>query len=214
MTVQVKICGINAHEAMAAAIEGGADFVGFVFYPPSPRYLTPEQAASVAVPVPDTITTVGLFVDPEDSSLDSTIERVDLGLLQLHGNESPARVAEIRARYDIPIMKAIGIEEPADFDRAAAYVETVDWLLFDAKPPARGNALPGGNGDAFDWTLVADRDWPVPWMLSGGLHPNNALEAIGVTGARAVDVSSGVEVAPGSKSPEYILAFLKAARAA
>lgn len=214
MTVQVKICGINAHQAMAAAIEGGADFVGFVFYPPSPRYLTPEQAASVAVPVPDSITTVGLFVDPEYSSLDATLERLDLGMLQLHGDESPARVAEIRARYGVPVMKAIGIGEAADLDHAAAYAEVVDWLLFDAKPPARVDALPGGNAQTFDWTLVTDRDWPVPWMLSGGLHPENVTEAIGVTNARAVDVSSGVEVARGAKSPEHILTFIRVARSA
>jgi len=209
MSVQAKICGLSTGEALHAAIRGGARFVGFVFYPASRRNVTPELAAALAELVPERVTRVGLFVDPSDALLGSVLERVPLDLLQLHGSEDPRRVGEIKARFGKRVMKAIPIAGPEDPDAAAPYLEVADWLLFDAKPP-RGDpkALPGGNGLAFDWQLLGGRSWSKPWMLSGGLTAKNVAEAVGTTHARAVDVSSGVEIRPGIKDLNKISEFL------
>lgn len=206
--IQAKICGVGEPAALNAAVEGGAAFVGFVFFARSPRNVAPPQAADLARLLPTAVRSVGLFVDPSDDFLADVTSQVPFDLLQLHGKETPQRVAEIKARFRLPVMKAFKIAEPSDLDAAAAYFSVADRLLFDAKPPA-GAALPGGNGVAFDWTLLAGRSWPKPWMLSGGLNAGNVAEGVAVTGAPAVDVSSGVESAPGRKSPEMIRAFLQ-----
>ncbi|HYE51787.1 MAG TPA: phosphoribosylanthranilate isomerase [Azospirillaceae bacterium] len=208
MTLQAKICGINHPDAMQAAVEGGARYVGLVFYERSPRYVAPPLAAQLARMAPTGVRVVGLFVDPDDEFLEHVVGQVPLDLLQLHGEESPARVAEVRAAYGMQVMKAVKVAEPADLDRAQSYAGSADRLLFDAKPPAKVTALPGGNGLSFDWTLLRGRSWPLPWMLSGGLTPANLAEAVATTGAAAVDVSSGVEDRPGHKDPDLVRAFL------
>ncbi len=214
MTVAAKICGLNSRAAVAAAVEGGASHVGFVFYPPSPRSLEPPAAAALAALVPPAIVKVGLFVDADDETLARVTAAVALDMLQLHGHETPSRVADIKRRFARPVMKAISVAGPADIDGAQAYAGVADWLLFDAKPPKdMAGALPGGNALAFDWTLVGARSWPLPWMLSGGLHVGNLAEAVRISHASAVDVSSGVEDRPGVKNPAKIRAFLAAARA-
>jgi len=211
--VAAKICGINDETAMHTAIAGGAHFVGLVFYPPSPRAVEPEDAARLAALVPDGVTRVGLFVDPDDALLERVLTAVALDMIQLHGSETPERCREIRARWNLPVMKAIKVSTSGDIDAAGAYDGAVDWLMFDAKAPkGMKDALPGGNALAFDWTLLAGRDFPVPWMLAGGLEPDNLAEAVRLSGAEVVDVSSGVESAPGRKEPRLIEAFL--ARAA
>lgn len=209
MSVQAKICGLSSVEALDAAIRGGARFVGFVFYPASRRHVTPELAAALAAFVPEGVTRVGLLVDPTDALLAGVLERVPLDLLQLHGSENPRRVAEIKARFGKPVMKAIPIAAPEDPEAATPYLDVADWLLFDAKPP-RGDpkALPGGNGLAFDWQLLGGRSWSKPWMLSGGLTARNLAEAVATTHTRAVDVSSGVENHPGVKDLGKIAEFL------
>lgn len=214
MTVAAKICGISTTEAMDAATAGGARWVGLVFYPPSPRAVDTATAAELAARVPDGTGVVGLFVDPDDETIAEVADGVRLDLLQLHGEESPERVAAIRRRYALPVMKAIKIAGAADVAGAAAYFDAADMLLFDARAPKdMKGALPGGNALAFDWRLIADRDWPLPWMLSGGLDAGNVAEAVATSGATRVDVSSGVESAPGRKDPARIRAFLDAVRA-
>lgn len=214
MAIQVKICGINNRPALAAAVDSGAAFIGLVFYPPSPRFVEIEQAASLAVGVPEGITKVGLLVDADDTLIAGILRRVPLDLLQLHGSETPGRVAEIRSRFALPVMKAVKIAGAEDVAAAETYEAAADRLLFDARPPkGMTGALPGGNAIAFDWHLLAGRRWSVPWMLSGGLNAGNVAEAVRTAGAPAVDVSSGVENRPGVKSPDKIRAFLKAARA-
>lgn len=214
MTVAAKICGVNSPPAMAAALAGGASFVGAVFYPASPRYVTPSQAAELTRECGARLTRVGLFVDPSDELLASVLSEVALDLVQLHGGETPARVAEVRARFSIAVMKAVKIEGDADLDRARAYEGVADRLLFDGKPPpSMTEALPGGNRVSFDWRLLEGRRWACPWMLSGGLDADNVAEAVRTSGAREVDVSSGVEDQPGHKSPALITAFLDAVAA-
>lgn len=211
MIAQAKICGINDATAMQTAVAAGAAFVGLVFYPPSPRSLNPEQAAKLAVLVPEDVTKVGLFVDPDDTLIDAVLAKVSLDLLQLHGSESPERCQELRSRTGLPIMKVIKVADGNDVDSAHTYDGAVDWLMFDAKAPRdMKNALPGGNALAFDWTLLAGHEWSVPWMLAGGLNPDNAADAVAASGAAVVDVSSGVESAPGRKDPARITAFLDA----
>jgi phosphoribosylanthranilate isomerase len=211
MTTEVKICGITDADTMDAALEAGADYIGLVFFPPSPRALTPERAAELLQFSPDDLVKVGLFVDPDDATLDAVLSRVRLDLLQLHGSESPERVEAIRLEYGVPVMKTIAVETAADLDRVEPYLTVADRLLFDAKPP-KGAALPGGNAVAFDWSLLQGRRWGLPWMLAGGLTAATVAEAIRLTGAPAVDVSSGVESAPGVKDPAKIAAFIAAAR--
>ncbi len=214
MAVEAKICGVNAPAAVEAAVKGGAGLIGLNFYPPSPRAVTPEEAAQLASRIPPGVTRVGLFVDPNDDQLVATLAKVPLDLLQLHGHETPRRVAEIRARFARPVMKVIKVAKKADLEAADAYLGLVDRLMFDAKPPkSLKAALPGGNAVAFDWQLLAGRRWPRPWLLAGGLTAENLAEAVRTTGARGVDVSSGVEDAPGRKSPAKIAAFLAAVRA-
>jgi phosphoribosylanthranilate isomerase len=214
MPVEAKICGIITPEALEAAVTGGAALFGLNFYPPSPRAVTADQAAALANRAPPGITRVGLFVDPDDALLESTLARVPLDLLQLHGQEAPRRVTEIRARFGQPVMKVIKVASAEDLEQAAAYGPVADRFLFDAKAPKDlKGALPGGNALSFDWQLLAGRTWPRPWMLSGGLDADNLAEAVRISGARQVDVSSGVEERPGIKSAGKIAAFLAAAQA-
>jgi len=209
MPVRAKICGVNSRAALDAAIAGGAGLVGFVFYPPSPRALTTEAAAQLAAAVPPVVAKVGLLVDEPDERIAEILARVSLDMLQLHGQETPARVDDIRRRFGLPVMKALKIAEAVDLAVADRYIGHADWLLFDAKPPPQmAGALPGGNAFSFDWQLLAGRSWPSPWMLSGGLTRENLAEAVRISGARVVDVSSGVESQPGQKDPERIAAFL------
>jgi phosphoribosylanthranilate isomerase len=214
MAIEVKICGINTAETMAAATGGGAGLVGLNFYPPSPRCLRPAEAAALTARVPPAVVKVGVFVDPDDALLSTVLDQVPIELVQLHGSEAPDRVAEIRSRFGRPVMKAIKVAEPADLDAAERYLQVADRLLFDAKPPKQmADPLPGGNAVSFDWRMLVGRSWRRPWMLSGGLDSENLAEAVEISGARAVDVSSGVEVSPGVKDPAKIAAFLEAARA-
>jgi len=214
MPVEAKICGITTAEAMDAATGGGARLVGLVFYPPSPRCLGLAEAATLAARVPAGVVTVGVFVDPDDELLAATLERVSIELIQLHGAETPRRVAGIRSRFERPVMKAIKVAAAEDTEAAEPYLGVADRLLFDAKPPRHmTEALPGGNALSFDWRLLAGRVWSRPWMLSGGLDADNLAEAVGISGARAVDVSSGVEDRPGVKNPDKIARLLETARA-
>jgi phosphoribosylanthranilate isomerase len=195
---------------VAAAIAGGASHLGFVFYPPSPRAVEPAIAAALGANVPAGIVKVGLFVDASDDDIAQTLAEVPLDMLQLHGDETPRRVKDVRRRFARPVMKALRVASAADIAAADEYLPAVDWLLFDAKPPPElKGALPGGNAISFDWPLIAGRSWSRPWMLSGGLNAGNVAGAVATTGATTVDVSSGVEDSPGRKSPEKIAAFLK-----
>ncbi len=212
MTVQVKICGLNDAASVAAAVAGGARYIGLVFYPPSPRCVSPRNAAKLAALAPPTVFRVGLFVDPDDETLRSVTATVRLDFLQLHGSESPDRVGDIKRLTGLPAIKAIKVATALDIAVATHYLGVADWLLFDAKAPAdMAGALPGGNALRFDWRLLAGRRWPRPWMLSGGLDADNLAEAVRTSGARAVDVSSGVERGPGVKDPALIRAFLAVA---
>lgn len=211
MSVAAKICGLSSEAAVAAAVEGGAAYIGFVFYAPSPRAVTAERAAALGREVPRRVTRVGLFVDADDAAIAAVLDRAPLDLLQFHGRETPARVAVAKGRFGLPVMKAIAIAAPDDLAVAARYEDTADLLLFDAKPPRRADALPGGNGLAFDWRLIAGRGWRRPWMLSGGLTAEDLPEAVRVSGAAAVDVSSGVERRPGEKDVRKIAEFLRVA---
>ena len=212
MTVRAKICGINSRPALDAAIAGGADFVGFNFYMRSPRAVTAAEAAALGSAAPARLCKVGLFVDDSNERIAGILAEAPLDMLQLHGKETPERVDAIRQSFGLPVMKAVSIAEAADLAVADRHVGHADWLLFDAKPPPQMiGALPGGNALSFDWQLLAGRSWPLPWMLSGGLTPENLAEAVRISGARVVDVSSGVESRPGQKDPAKIAAFLAAA---
>ncbi len=209
--MRVKICGLTDPASVAAAAAAGAAYVGFVFFARSPRGLDAATAARLAAQVPSGICKVGLTVDAVDATLDALVEAVPLDMLQLHGAESPERAAAIRDRYGLPVMKAVGVADEEDLAAIAEHARAADQLLIDAKPP-KTSALPGGNGLRFDWRLIQGRRWPVPWMLAGGLTPENVAEAARLTGARQVDVSSGVESAPGVKDPARIAAFVTAAQ--
>ena len=210
MTVQAKICGINTPNAMHAAIDGGASYVGMGFYPPSPRAISGAEARALTEGVPATIKKVGLFVDIEDDQLSEILTQVPLDILQLHGKETPDRVTALKKVTGLPVMKAIHIETSDDFTAIDQYNDVADQILFDAKAPKdMKNALPGGNAISFDWGLFADRPWQKNWMLSGGLNTENIAEAVRISGAHAVDVSSGVESAPGTKDTKLISAFLE-----
>jgi phosphoribosylanthranilate isomerase len=214
MSIAVKICGLSTPEALAAAIAGGARFVGFVFYPPSPRHLSIDAAAALAVAVPTGITRVAVVVDPEDDFLARLLAKAPIDLLQLHGKETPERVALIKDRFRVRAMKAIAVAGAADLDVAKRYLGVADWLMFDAKPPREmTDAMPGGNALAFDWELLRQRQWTLPWMLSGGLDPDNLAAAATISRAAVLDVSSGVESAPGIKDIAKIRAFLARAAA-
>ncbi len=209
--VRTKICGLTRPEDVAAAVQAGASYVGFVFFERSPRNLDLAAARALALEVPPGIAKVGLTVDAQDEALDAILAEVPLDMLQLHGQESPARVAEVRTRQRLPVMKAVGLADAADLSQIDRYAGIADQILVDAKPAAAG-ALPGGNGLAFDWRLLEGRQWSVPWMLAGGLTPDNVGAALRLTGARQVDVSSGVETAPGLKDSRKIAAFLAATK--
>ncbi|MSO71131.1 MAG: phosphoribosylanthranilate isomerase [Alphaproteobacteria bacterium] len=211
MPVTAKICGINDPASMRAAVKGGASHVGLVFYPPSPRSLTGPQAQRLATLVPHTVKRVGLLVDPNDMQIDAVLSAIPLDMLQLHGSESPGRVQSIRERFGIPLMKALKIATAADVEIASAYVGIADALLFDAKAPTGG--MPGGNAVAFDWSLLDGRSFPMPWMIAGGIDIANVGLAVARSGAKIVDVSSGVEDAPSKKNPDKITAFLAAVAA-
>ncbi|MBA84597.1 phosphoribosylanthranilate isomerase [Thalassobius sp. S69A] len=210
--VKVKICGLTQPEHVLAAAQAGAAYAGFVFFPKSPRNVGVAQARALALEAPVGLAKVALVVDADNAQLDAILEQVPLDMLQLHGGETPQRVLEIRARYGLPVMKAIGIAEDTDLAQIETYASVADQLLIDAKAP-KGADLPGGNGLSFDWRLVNRKYWPCPWMLAGGLTPENVGLAVQMTGARQVDVSSGVENAPGQKDAGLIRAFVRAALA-
>jgi phosphoribosylanthranilate isomerase len=212
MSVAAKICGLNSDAAVAAAVTGGAVYLGFVFYPPSPRAVSPGRAAELCARVPAGVQRVGLLVDADDAAIAAVLETAPIDILQFHGAETPDRVAEVKRRFGRPVMKALAVAAPQDVLAAGRYEDDADMLLFDAKPPRRADALPGGNGLVFDWRLIAGRAWGRPWMLSGGLTAAVLPEAVRISGAAAVDVSSGVERRPGDKDPEKIRDFLAVAR--
>ena len=207
----VKICGLKTMEALQAAIAGGADMAGFVFFDKSPRHLSLQQARALGSLAKGNIAKVALVVDAADVAIAEIIAALQPEFLQLHGNESARRVAEIRATFGLPVIKALGIAAEADLAAAVAQAGPADWLLFDAKPPA-GASHPGGNGVVFDWTFLARAQIDRPWLLSGGLDPDNVTQAMALSGASAVDVSSGVESAPGIKDVVRIAAFIAAAK--
>jgi phosphoribosylanthranilate isomerase len=213
MSVSAKICGLKTPDAVDAAIAGGASLLGFVFYARSPRCIEPATAKQLATAVPPSVLRVGLIVDESDARIAEILAGCDLDVLQLHGSETPERVAEIRARFGKQVIKAIPVSEAADLDRAAAYGSVADYLMFDAKPPkAMANALPGGNALSFDWSLLGNRRFALPWFLAGGLTPENLTEAVRISGAPLIDVSSGVEDRPGEKNVSKIKAFLNASQ--
>ena len=208
MSVSAKICGLSTPETLDAAIRGGASHVGFVFFPPSPRSLSRERAAQLAARVPSHVTRVGVFVDPDDALLEASISAGALQTLQLH-NSSPIRAAQIKARTGLPVWAAVAVKQRADLAAAVTYKGAADRILYDAKTPP-GATLPGGMGVRFDWTLLQGFRHPLPWALSGGLDPHNVAEAVRITAAELVDVSSGVESAPGIKDVDKIARFLSA----
>lgn len=209
--VTVKICGIRTPDALSAAVRYGADMVGFVFFPKSPRNVSVEEAAMLATRVPPHVVKVGLFVNPDDGLIERVLKQVPLDMLQLHGAEPPERAAELKDRTGRGIMKALPVRSSEDLEAAGVYSGVADMLLFDAKPPEDADR-PGGNALAFDWTLLEGRRFDLPWLLAGGLTPDNVAGAIRLTGAPGVDTSSGVEDAPGVKNVEKIRRFVEAAR--
>ncbi|WP_135080966.1 phosphoribosylanthranilate isomerase [Terasakiella sp. SH-1] len=212
MSVLVKICGLKTPEDAHVAIQAGADLLGCVFFPPSPRHVDPHTAAEVFDMIGDAdVERVGLFVDPTDEELMNVIQHARLDIIQLHGHETPERVEEVRLNFGLPVMKALPIETQEDVEAARAYDSVADRLLFDAKPP-KGATRPGGNAIAFDWNLLTDTKWNVPWLLAGGLTVDNVADALEQSGAAGVDVSSGVEAEKGVKSPELIEKFIQAAK--
>ena len=206
----VKICGLSEPNTLTAAIEAGADFVGLVFYEPSPRHVEIEVAKYLSSFMPDNIDVVGLFVNPDDAYLSQVLNDVPLTMIQLHGDETPERVIAVKEKFKIPVMKSIPISTVEDLNQASEFDGVADWLLFDAK----GEALPGGNGTAFDWTILKDYQGMKPWMLAGGLTPENIKDALKIITPPALDVSSGVESAKGVKDADKIRSFLYAAKKA
>lgn len=209
MSGAIKICGIKTAEAIDAAARSGATHVGFNFYPQSPRAIAPAEAGRLAARTPG-LRSVALTVDADDDTLHAISAGLHPDMWQLHGDETPERVHAIRNMFRVPVIKAVAVESKVDMARAYAYEQCADWLLFDAKP----GALPGGNGLAFDWGLIADETWTKPWFLSGGLNPGNVADGIRIAHARGVDVSSGVEKSRGEKDPALIEQFVLRARAA
>lgn len=208
-----KICGLSTPETVQAALDGGAAFLGFNFFPASPRFLTPEAAARLSPPARDKATIVAVTVDPDDDLIDRLMATLGPDLIQLHGRETPSRVRAIAARAGAGVIKVLPVSEASDIDAARAFESVVDHLMFDTRPPP-GAAMPGGLGKAFDWTLLSGRRFERPWLLAGGLDPWNVAEALRQSGARIADVSSGVERGPGIKDPVLISAFLEAVRRA
>lgn len=203
----VKICGLSTPKTLKAAIEGGARHVGFVFYPPSPRNVTLEQAAELSALTPPSVRRVGLFVDPTNKDLEKTLQHVQLDIIQLHGDEKPERVSDIKDRFQKPVMKALRIATKYDLEDLPDYEAVADWLLFDAKP--QDADLPGGTGESFDWSVLKGLTFSKPWMLSGGLDEENVTEALSILKPKAVDVSSGVESERGIKDAEKIKEFIE-----
>jgi phosphoribosylanthranilate isomerase len=210
--VSVKICGLATVNDVRACADAGANYMGLVFFEKSPRNIIIPAARELALAAPLGLAKVALVVNPSDAELDAITSSVPLDMLQLHGRETPERVAEVKARYGLPVMKAVGIADGDDLPKLESYFGVADQILVDAKPP-KGGELPGGNGLSFDWCLIAGRRWPCPWMLAGGLTPENVAEAVKMTGAKQVDVSSGVEDAPGQKNVELIQKFVQSSRA-
>jgi phosphoribosylanthranilate isomerase len=204
--IAVKICGLTQPRDVSATVAAGAAYCGFVFFEKSPRSVTLEQAAQLSLLAPVGLAKVALVVNADNDFLDALVAQVPLDVLQLHGSETPERVAEVKARFGLPVMKAVGVADASDLPALDTYMHVADQILVDAKPP-KDAVLPGGNGLAFDWRLIAGRYWTKPWMLAGGLTPDNVAQAIKMTGARQVDVSSGVESAPGVKDAALIRAF-------
>lgn len=213
MTVKTKICGLKTPEAVLAAVKGGAAYVGFVFFAASPRNISPEHVAELTPLVPAGVTRVALTVDADDDLIASIVSTAGIDMIQLHGKESPERVQEIKQRFCLPVMKVIPVSTAADLAAAADYENVADQLLFDARPP-KGATRPGGNAVSFDWKLMHQLETSLPWVLAGGLSLENVAEAISVSGATAVDVSSAVETAPGVKDIKKIKAFIEAVSAA
>jgi phosphoribosylanthranilate isomerase len=209
--VSVKICGISTVDDVRACAGAGANYMGLVFFEKSPRNITIPAARDLALAAPMGLAKVALVVNPSDAELDAIAGTVPLDMIQLHGRETPERVAEVKARYGLPVMKAVGIADANDLPKLESYFGVADQILVDAKPP-RGGELPGGNGLSFDWRLIAGRRWPCPWMLAGGLTPENVAEAVKMTGTKQVDVSSGIEDAPGQKNAELIQKFVQSSR--
>lgn len=210
--VRVKICGLKRRTELDAAVAAGASYVGLVFFGKSPRNIDLKTASDLVEAVPVGVCKVALTVNADDRALDQLLGQVPLDMLQLHGDETAQRVAEVKDRFGLPVMKAVGVRDETDLPALDDFAKVADQILVDAKP-AKKSELPGGNGIAFDWRLIAGRRWAVPWMLAGGLTPHNIADAIRLTGARQVDVSSGVESAPGMKDPHRIQAFVEASKA-
>lgn len=206
MSTPVKICGITDPEGLNAAISNGARYIGFVFYEPSPRNLSFDTAWNLARAVPTGVRSVGLFVDPTDEQLERILTGVQLDMIQLHGNESPGRIAEIKSKYQMPIIKAIRVASADDLDNLAGFEASADWLLFDAKVDGEQ----GGTGHSFDWNILKNRSFKKPWMLSGGLNADNVADALSILSPTAIDISSGVEATRGQKDPAKIAAFMQA----
>ena len=207
MHVKVKICGLSTAEAVRTAVKSGASHIGFVFFEKSPRNVTAEQVAELSIEIPASVIKTGVFVDPDNQQLAQAVATIDL--IQLHGEETPERVQEIKNHFNLPVMKAIAIDSSDHIVLAKTYENVADMLLFDAKAPETlKDGLPGGNGLSFDWQLINGIEWHIPWMLSGGLDQNNVRQAINTSGAKFVDVSSGVETRPGEKSIAKIKAFI------
>ncbi len=209
--VRVKICGITSSADAAQAVAAGADYLGFTLFPPSPRSVAVGEAAAIIAGLPPGVAKVALTVDADDDLIRAAVD-AGVDWLQLHGAETPERVAEVKAATGLPVMKAVGVRIAEDVARVDLYVPVADQILIDAKAP-KGAVAPGGNGVAFDWRLIAHREWAVPWMLAGGLTPDNVAEAVRLTGAVQVDVASGTEAAPGIKDPEKVSRFVSAAKA-
>lgn len=210
--ISVKICGLATVDDVRACADAGANYMGLVFFEKSPRNITIPAARELALAAPLGLAKVALVVNPSDAELDAITAAVPLDMVQLHGRETPERVAEVKARYGLPVMKAVGIADEDDLPKLESYFGVADQILVDAKPP-KGGELPGGNGLSFDWRLIAGRRWPCPWMLAGGLTPENVAHAVKMTGAKQVDVSSGVEDAPGQKDAKLIQKFVQSSRA-
>lgn len=207
---RVKICGLRTPADMAAVAAAGAAYVGLNFFPKSPRYVTLDEARALAFAAPEGLCKVALTVDADDATLDAILDGLPVDMLQLHGHETPDRVAEVKARYRLPVMKVLGVADEGDLAGLMEMSLVADQIMIDAKPPT-GAVLPGGNGVIFDWRLLVGRKWLRPWMLAGGLTPANVGEAVRLTGARQVDVASGVESAPGVKDHALIAAFVASA---
>lgn len=212
MPIETKICGLKTKEAVEAAVASGSRYLGFVIYPPSPRYITGQQACLITEDIPENVKTVAVMVNPTHGELIAHIERFKPDYLQLHGNETPEQVKRIRAMLKLPIgiIKAIAVKNSDDINRVKAYEDIADILMFDTKPQS---GLPGGTGHSFDWRLLAGKKFSLPWFLSGGLSAHNVVEAVRITGTRKVDVSSSLEITPGVKDPALIRQFNKTATA-